>query len=143
MAVTLTLVRLTLQAKKTLDCLNNLVPGKHWLGPYRYLPFFFVLGGYIQFEAFRLADREEIEISTGLFSCFCPTAGLPDFSWCNNPNWGKMYENSQKNTSNGHKIFQVALFVLGSRVARFFLAQHTKMGGNVLNCHKIYQMALK
>jgi hypothetical protein len=32
---------------------------------------------------------------------------------------------------------------LGSIVASFFLAQHTQIGENIPNSHKIYQMGIK
>jgi hypothetical protein len=40
-------------------------------------------------------------------------------------------------------VFLWKEWYLGSRVARFFMVQHTKTGENIPNNHKIYQMAIK
>jgi hypothetical protein len=45
----------------------------------------------------------------------------------------------------GRQSREAQLFVpaLCTRVARFFLVQHTKTGENIPNYHKVYQMAVK
>jgi hypothetical protein len=35
--------------------------------------------------------------------------GLPDFSGCDIPKWGKIYIETGKNIPNGHKIYQMAI----------------------------------
>ena len=41
----------------------NLFPGKKYFGIYRYLPFFFVLGGFLQYKVFKLQEEEEVQLS--------------------------------------------------------------------------------
>jgi hypothetical protein len=61
-----------------------------------------------------------------------PKQGLPDFSWCNIPKWGKnkLHTICPQNIPNGHKIDQMVV-------------KYTKWPRNIPNGHKIYQMAIK
>jgi hypothetical protein len=60
-------------------------------------------GQLVYFFSFWYRYRTKENITT-LMSC----TGLPDFSWCNKPKRGKIYQKT-KNIPNGHKIDQLAV----------------------------------
>jgi hypothetical protein len=77
MALTEALFRNFIKAQTRLGDFRmpSIFPGKKYFGVYRYLPFFFGLGGFLQYKAFKLQEEEEVQLSKILFNFFISGGG--------------------------------------------------------------------